>query len=267
MPRRLVAKLRCHNQAASNFFSLPLELRYLIYDHLLTAEYSVIRFGPIGVKNVFDYNGEFYEEWISSRLNVLRLCQRTRDEAIRILYKKGRFHLSNAFETLTDPYLGYEAVNWLQNVHFCLHPAAPANGRKQCWFIRDLGVFGDPNIVRGICHITTAWWKHDFDSMMIACPGLQTFINFQTLIIDSTKPSTIFSQSPMFMRRLEPTLGPGYVGESEGKPCLIFHPRQHRQERAKSESNMMYLTNKTVRRMASKIVDGWKFRKAAGYLH
>lgn len=151
---------------------------------------------------------------------------------------KGRFYLPIRRRKPVPPYLSYEAVSLLQQIHFRPHiarfPVSSSESEDQRRFVRQLGALGERNIMRGTCNVTLGWGYAEIDTPGQVIPGLQTLTNFQTLIIDSISKSILIFLSkvwdffPIFKQRLEPTLGPGYMGKHEGHACLIFYSRKHR---------------------------------------
>lgn len=158
-------------RSRNGLFDIPLELRNMVYAHLLKATYTDTFHPVIDSHHVRIPAGE-----TSDRLVILRISQQVYREALPILYRESVFQIglhmyfSNTpsftrQSTIMEPsaHLRTGMANLLQNIELTIDmrlPSSEEHGPISTQLLHSLHIFNVPGLRRESCHLRLRydWW-------------------------------------------------------------------------------------------------------------
>lgn len=225
------------------FFSLPRELRDMIYSHLFHAvnkssgEIVPFRMRP---SNCVSDRGEFE---LSDRLAILQASRRLWDESSKIFYGKHLFRFHLGCRSTNATFLTQRTVYLMQDIGISVC-AGKANAS-----LRIIQVLGASQKLRNSCSIKLRFRSSQWisDDMAYALKKLHRF-NLLTIDVDES----VARKWPQPNRRsgwekhvlhhmqaiLETRLGPSIILGGDVHPHLIFNPQDHIMQKAVEKANV-----------------------------
>lgn len=226
---------------ATNFFSLPRELRDLIYHYLFKNVYTQIRVNEC-LRNLRLDRPDGGKPPPARQLKAMQASRRLWEEGSRILYRENQFHFhigSNKFNTTL---LERRITDLMQDIEIKLHPSEPAEAPEA---LRVLQLFGIPQILRRSCLIKLQFRKIEFMSKGVV-DAVKQMTCFKVLIFEIDVPAVVMCQdlddSPgcrsripwvsgllaFIQTQLTPAMGPGTFANECCFRRLIFKPQDQK---------------------------------------
>ena len=225
---------------ATNFFSLPLELRNLIYYYLFKDVYTQMQVNA-RLRNLRLDRPDGGEASPARQLNAMQASRRMWEEGSRILYGENQFRFHIGSEIFNTTLLKQRTTDLMQDIEITLHPS---NAAKAPEALRVLQLFGTPQIIRRFCLVKLRLRKVDLMSNNMI-EALKKMMGFKILTFEVDVPSVAGRRSPGFpgygrpiiwvsellafvQMNLTPTMGDGTFANDRYFRRLIFKPQDHK---------------------------------------
>ena len=164
----------------TSFFSLPRELRDMIYGLILgegeTYRQSGVCYAPVACMSKGSWP-------TCGRFNIAQICRAVNEEANEIIYRnnKFRFHLGSG--ACLNPRIIQKTADIMQNIHIILGSDEASMTRS----VHVLQMFTFSQVVRKECRISIRWYDlKDFESMPPLLQILKGFTAFKVLVVGLT---------------------------------------------------------------------------------
>ena len=217
---------------ATTFFSLPRELRDLIYSYYFAAVYTQSRADTHYPDLLHDRFGSRAEAQTPNRLAVLQASRGLYEEGRRILYGENLFRLHAGSTAFTTASLTRISADLMQNIEISLYPDEALNS------ILVLQLFGTSQILRKSCIIRLRFREAKLmtDDLIEA---LKRLTGFKILAFEVDPPGIGCCRKYSFPMpwvsvslaclkdKLRPALGPSTFENGLRFRRLIFDPQSH----------------------------------------
>ena len=217
----------------TTFFSLPRELRDVIYSYLFDAVYKQSRTNlhldtpPGSVRNGAKAR-------VSDRLAIMQASRRLWEECSTILYGEHLFRFHVGSTTLNATPLTQRTADLMQDIEIGLGPC------KWQESVRVLILFATsyPQIPRKSCLIKLQFRRSELMNENVI-EALRRLTGFKLLTFELDAPDVVSSRQPgapipwvsgllaLIYFSLTAELGPGVYANSVGHRHLVFKPRDH----------------------------------------
>lgn len=225
---------------ATTFFSLPRELRDLIYFYIFKTVYTQISLDAY-LRNLRLDRLEGGKTLPARRLDVIRASRKLWEEGSRVLYRENLFRLHVGSTLFNTKLLTRKTTDLMQRIEIDLYPS------KELESVRAMRLFGGSQILRKSCVIKLQFHKADHlhDNMVEA---LKQMTGFEILIVEVDAPHGIPRHFPAtkgyspFQRwisvllaslttDLTPVMGPSTCANDFPYRRLMFRPQEHRRHK------------------------------------
>ena len=228
---------------ATSFFSLPLELRNLIYHYLFKDVYTQMRVNA-RLRNLRLDQPDGGKASPARQLEALQTSQRLFEEGSRILYGDNQFRLHIGWEDFSTTLLERRITDLMQDIEITLHLIHPSNAAKALEALRFLQLFDTPQILRRSCLVKLQLRKVELtNNNMIE--ALKKLTGFKVLTFEVDVPTVAGRRSPGFpgygrpviwvsellafvQLNLTPAMGNGTFANDHSFRRLIFKPHDHK---------------------------------------
>ena len=223
---------------AKSFFSLPRELRNLIYHYLFKGVYTQMRVNAL-LRNLRLDQPDGGKASPARQLELLQASQRLWQEGSRILYGENQFRFHIGSENFNTRFLERRITDLMQNIEIKLHPskAVKASGTLQV-----LQLFSDPQPSRRSCLIKLQFRKAELMSNSMI-EAIKQMTCFRVLHFEIDVPDVVMCQDPersicgrpipwvsgllaFIQTKMTPVMGPGTFANDRCFRRLIFKPQE-----------------------------------------
>ena len=228
---------------ATNFFSLPQELRDLIYYYLFKDVYTQMRVNAFLRNLRLDQpdGGQFSP---AHQLKAMQASRRLWEEGSRVLYGKNQFRFHIGSENFNTTLLKRRITDLMQDIEIELHPGKAVTAPEA---LRVLQLFGNPQIVRRSCLVKLRLRKVELMSNDMI-EALKKMTGFKTLIFEVDVPTVVgrrmtcssgYGRSIIWVSgllefvqmKLTPAMGGGTFANDNDFRRLIFKPQDHKKRK------------------------------------
>ena len=233
---------------ATSFFSLPRELRDLIYHYLFKDVYTQMRVNA-HLRNLRLDHPDGDQSLPARQLKAMQASRRLWEEGSRVLYGENLFRLHIASEEFNTTLLERRITDLMQDIEIDLHPGKAGKAVAAPETLRVLQLFGTPQIMRRSCLVKLPACEVKLMSNDIV-EALKKMTGFKTLIIEDDLPVIARLQSPVFPRHrpssfwisrllvflrtnLTPVMGRGTLTDDNNRYFrrLTFKPQDHKKSK------------------------------------
>ena len=227
---------------ATNFFSLPRELRDLTYFYLFKAVYTHTRVNA-HLRNLRLDRPDGGKSSLARQLNAMLASRRLWEECSRVLYREGLFRFHIGSKEFNTPLLERRITDLMQDIEICLHPREKTTAPEA---LRILQFFGIPKILRKSCLIKLQFLTVKLMSNSVI-EAIKQMTCFKVLIFEIDIPGVTMRQVPghpgcsrwrsallaFIQTNLTPAMGPGTFANDCGFRRLIFKPQDQKEKKTR----------------------------------
>ena len=223
----------------TTFFSLPRELRDLIYSYLFKTVYTQISLDA-HLRNLRLDRLERGKTLPARRLDVIRASRKLWEEGSSILYRENLFRLHVGSTLFNTTLLTRKTTDLMQRIEIDLYSS------KELESVRALQLFGGSQVLRKSCFIKLQFHKvdHLHDNTVEA---FKQMTGFEILVFEIDAPHGIPRGYPVskgfrpsqrwisvllasITTDLTPTMGPSTIANDFPYRRLTFRPQDHRRQ-------------------------------------
>lgn len=225
---------------ATNFFSLPQELRDLIYHYLFKDVYTQMQVNA-RLRNLRLDQPDGGKSSPARQLKSLQASRRLREEGSKILYGENQFRFHIGSEDFNTRLLKRRITDLMQDIEIDLHPSNPTKAPE---VLRVLRLFGTSAIKRRSCLVKLRLRKVELMSNNVI-ETLKEMTGFKTLTFEVNVPTIHGRRSPGFpgygrpviwvsgllalvQMSLTPAMGDGTFANDNDFRRLIFKPQDNK---------------------------------------
>ena len=228
---------------ATNFFSLPRELRDLIYHYVFKDVYTQMQVDA-RLRNLRLDQPDGGKASPARQLTALQASRRLWAEGSRILYGENQFRFHIGSEDFNTRFLKWRITDLMQDIEIDLHPMSASKAPEA---LRVLRLFGTSQIKRRSCLVKLRLGKVELISNNVI-EDLKKMTGFKTLVFEVDVPTTLRRRSPGFTRyrrpviwvsglltfvqmNLAPAMGNGTFVNDDDFRRLIFKPQDNKKQK------------------------------------
>ena len=226
---------------ATNFFSLPRELRDLVYYYLFKDVYKQIRVNEC-LRNLRLDRPDGGMALPARQLKAMQASRRLWEEGSRILYGENKFRFHIGSENFNTTLLIQRTTDLMQDIEITLHPSNAATAPET---LRVLQLFDTPQVMRRSCLVKLRLFKVELMNNNNMIEALKKMTGFKILVFEVNVPTVAGRRSPGFpgygrpiiwvsellafvQMNLTPAMGDGTFANDHYFRRLIFKPQDHK---------------------------------------
>ena len=219
----------------TSFFSLPRELRDMIYAYLFEAIYTQCKGNAhLTLAEIFCASTPPEAE-ISDRLAIMQASRRLWDEGSTMLYCKHVFCFHVGSIPFDATFLTQRTANLMQDIEINLSPSKFPDS------VRILQLFGDPQILRNSCLVKLKFRKPELIGVNVI-EALKQLTGFELLAFEMEAPPVVRWKTSGTLipwvsgllahikAEMQKALGPSTYDNIGCYRRLIFEPQYHRKK-------------------------------------